>query len=117
MEEEIKVSDMPVAETLVGLVVLGVSESQSVQVPIALLKGNVGATPNLTIQVTALASGATPTVQKSGTAENPILVLGIPAGPAGPSRGDCCGPGPGTGRKSPSRRPSSSGGVFPGAGS
>lgn len=45
--------------------------------------GATGATPNISITAQALAYGQSPTVVKTGTAENPIFTLGIPEGAPG----------------------------------
>ena len=48
------------------------------------IRGETGATPNLTIgAVTTLTAGSNATATITGTAENPILNLGIPRGEAG----------------------------------
>jgi len=47
------------------------------------LKGENGLTPNITLQTMSLASNMQPTVTKSGTAENPHFLLGIPKGEKG----------------------------------
>lgn len=41
-------------------------------------KGDTGATPNISATATSLPAGTEPTVNVTGTAENPILNLGIP---------------------------------------
>lgn len=52
------------------------------------VKGDVGATPNLSIgTVQTLASGANATATITGTAENPVLNLGLPRGEAGEADG------------------------------
>lgn len=52
------------------------------------VRGETGATPNLTIgTVTTLATGANATATITGTAENPILNLGLPRGEAGSGGG------------------------------
>lgn len=52
------------------------------------VKGETGATPNFTIgTVTTLATGANATASITGTAENPILNLGLPRGEAGEADG------------------------------
>lgn len=80
-----KVSTLPAATTLEGLIVLGVDgvTNKSCKVGIELLKGNTGITPVLTVQVTALTAGSAPTVSKSGTAEAPTITIGIPRGADG----------------------------------
>lgn len=45
--------------------------------------GATGATPQITVQVQGLAAGSQPTVSQTGTAENPTITLGIPAGATG----------------------------------
>ena len=50
-------------------------------------KGDTGNTPNITILVTQLPAGSLPTVEKSGTLDNPIYTLGIPKGDKG-EKGD-----------------------------
>ena len=45
--------------------------------------GATGATPQITVQVQGLAAGSVPTVSQTGTAENPTITLGIPAGATG----------------------------------
>lgn len=48
--------------------------------------GEIGATPNIQIgQVTTLEPGQDATASMTGTAENPLLNLGIPAGEQGPA--------------------------------
>ena len=42
------------------------------------LKGDTGATPNISVNATELPSGSEPTVTKSGTDDNPIITFGIP---------------------------------------
>lgn len=49
--------------------------------------GATGATPQITVQVQGLAAGSVPTVSQTGTAENPTITLGIPAGATG-AQGD-----------------------------
>ena len=52
------------------------------------VKGDPGVTPNLTIgTVTTLATGANATATITGTAEDPILNLGLPRGEAGEAEG------------------------------
>lgn len=46
-------------------------------------QGPVGVTPVISISVTGLAAGASPTVVKGGTAEAPTFTLGIPKGDKG----------------------------------
>lgn len=46
-------------------------------------KGKDGITPNITFQVEELATGSSATISKSGTAENPIIKLGLPKGSNG----------------------------------
>lgn len=46
-------------------------------------QGPVGATPNIQVQVQGLAAGSQPTVSQTGSAENPVLTFGIPAGATG----------------------------------
>lgn len=46
-------------------------------------KGKDGITPNITFQVEELATGSSATLTKSGTAENPIIKLGLPKGSNG----------------------------------
>lgn len=45
--------------------------------------GPTGATPNISATATGLATGTSPTVNVSGTPENPILAFGIPKGDPG----------------------------------
>lgn len=75
-----KVSSLPVATTLVNLIVLGVdgSTKSSAKVPIELLKGNIGKTPVLNVEVSAIEYGSTPTVVKEGTDENAVFKIGFP---------------------------------------
>jgi hypothetical protein len=52
------------------------------------VKGETGATPNLTIgTVTTLATGVNATATITGTAEDPVLNLGLPRGEAGETEG------------------------------
>lgn len=48
------------------------------------VKGDTGATPNITASATTLPAGSSATVTKSGTAENPTFTFGIPKGEQGP---------------------------------
>ena len=50
-------------------------------------KGDTGVTPNITATATTLPAGSSATVTKSGTAENPAFVFGIPKGDNG-AKGD-----------------------------
>lgn len=50
-------------------------------------QGPTGVTPAISISVTGLAAGASPTVTKSGTAEAPSFAIGIPKGDKG-DKGD-----------------------------
>lgn len=43
-------------------------------------RGPTGATPDISVRVTGLPYGSSPTVSESGTPEAPIITLGIPAG-------------------------------------
>ena len=64
---------------------------------LASLKGDTGATPNLTIgTVTTLEAGQNATASMGGTAESPVLNLGIPKG----AKGDKGEPGTGGGGSS-----------------
>lgn len=54
-----------------------------VRVPVSQLKGNTGSTPEITFNVTSLPYGSTPTVDKTGTAENPTISIGLPKGKDG----------------------------------
>lgn len=49
-------------------------------ISIPAIKGDTGATPNIALSVTMLDENAEPTVDKSGTAENPTITIGIPSG-------------------------------------
>lgn len=44
------------------------------------VKGDTGATPDITVKVTKVAAGGEPTVAKSGTAEAPVFTIGVPQG-------------------------------------
>lgn len=44
------------------------------------VKGDTGATPDITVKVTKVVAGGEPTVAKSGTAEAPIFTIGVPQG-------------------------------------
>ena len=54
--------------------------------------GPTGATPQISVEVNGLPEESEPTVQVSGTPENPIITLGIPAGKTG-ATGDPGSPG------------------------
>lgn len=54
-----------------------------VRVLVSQLKGNTGSTPEITFNVTSLPYGSTPTVDKTGTAENPTISIGLPKGKDG----------------------------------
>ena len=45
--------------------------------------GQTGATPDISVEVSALPAGSEPTVSVSGTPEAPVIYLGIPAGKQG----------------------------------
>lgn len=45
--------------------------------------GPTGATPDISVEVTGLPAGSEPTVEVSGTPEQPVIALGIPAGRQG----------------------------------
>lgn len=51
------------------------------------LKGSPGATPNITVEVETLTAGSNATVSQSGTAEAPVIKIGIPKGDKG-DKGD-----------------------------
>lgn len=57
--------------------------------------GPTGATPAISVEVTGLPAGAEPTVSVSGTPEEPVIALGIPAGRQGDpgGKGDPGDPG------------------------
>lgn len=42
-------------------------------------QGVIGNTPNISAEITGLPAGSTPTVERSGSNDNPILTFGIPA--------------------------------------
>lgn len=44
------------------------------------VKGDTGATPDITVKVTKVVAGGEPTVAKSGTAEAPVFTIGVPQG-------------------------------------
>lgn len=46
-------------------------------------RGETGTTPQIAVQVTQLAAGAQPTAEVTGTAEAPVIRLGIPRGDTG----------------------------------
>lgn len=76
----------------IGTVTAGDSPSASIsgdfpelKLNLVLQRGQIGATPQLKAKVTTLAAGAAATVAISGTAESPVLELGIPQGAAGRS--------------------------------
>lgn len=46
-------------------------------------RGATGATPQIQVRVTQLPEGAEPTVEVTGTAEAPVITLGLPAGATG----------------------------------
>lgn len=54
-----------------------------VRVLVSLLKGNAGATPDITFRVNTLPYGTAPSVDKTGTAEAPIITIGLPSGKNG----------------------------------
>lgn len=63
-------------------------DKNGVSVQLSSIKGDTGATPNLTIgTVTTLSAGSNATAEITGTAENPVLNLGIPKGADGGSTG------------------------------
>jgi len=74
-----KVSEMAVVGNINNFQVFGWDTANgSARAPMNLLKGNVGATPNIAIKVNAIAYGSSPTVGKTGTAENPTFTIGFP---------------------------------------
>ena len=50
-------------------------------------KGDIGPTPEISVEATSLSEGASATVTKTGTAEAPVFTFGIPKGDTG-SKGD-----------------------------
>lgn len=54
-----------------------------VRVLVAQLKGNTGDTPDITFKITSLPFGSAPTVEKTGTVENPLVSIGLPGGKNG----------------------------------
>jgi len=107
-----KLSELPESTSLDGLIVLAVDgiTNKSSKVGIGLLKGNrgdvgpigptgpigpkgdkgdkgdiglTGITPNITMSVNSLSPESAPTISKSGTAESPVFVIGIPKGKDG----------------------------------
>lgn len=42
-------------------------------------KGDTGATPDIAVALRGLPAGATPTVSRTGTNENPVLTFGVPS--------------------------------------
>lgn len=42
-------------------------------------QGVIGNTPNISAEITGLPAGSTPTVERSGSNDNPIFTFGIPA--------------------------------------
>ena len=107
-----KLSELPESTSLDGLIVLAVDgiTNKSSKVGIGLLKGNrgdvgpigptgpigpkgdkgdkgdrglTGITPNITMSVNSLSPESAPTINKSGTAESPVFVIGIPKGKDG----------------------------------
>lgn len=74
-----KVSEMPVVGNINNFQVFGWDTANgSARASMSQLKGNVGATPNITIRMNAISYGSIPTVGKTGTAENPTFTIGFP---------------------------------------
>lgn len=59
------------------------SNYKLVRVLLSILKGNAGVTPDITLRVNTIEYGTTPTVDKTGTPESPIITIGLPGGKNG----------------------------------
>jgi len=81
---KVKVSALPEATTLSGLIVLGIDgvTNQSAKVPILLLKGNKGDAATIAVSSTVIASapGSAPAVVNDGTEYAAILKFTLPSG-------------------------------------
>lgn len=75
----------PVAERIESLTSIPVFDTSFnlKRALISALKGNTGATPDITFKVSSLPYGSTPTTDKTGTPENPVVSIGLPAGKNG----------------------------------
>lgn len=77
--KKVRVSELPVVSDIDKFQVFGWDTANgSARALMGQLKGNVGKTPNVSLYVTALPHGSSPSVGKTGTAENPVFTIGFP---------------------------------------
>ncbi len=75
-----KVQDLPVASSRENLEIPGfdISTNAAAKLTAEQLVGGIGHTPNITITAESIPNGEAPTVSKTGDAENPNFLFGIP---------------------------------------
>lgn len=86
--KKVNITDLPPLADVTGSDLLGHKDGASYRIPVESVrgvKGDPGDTPDMTIKVSMIASGSSPSVSKGGTALAPVFTLGIPKSPDGRS--------------------------------